>query len=1087
MSLENEDQISTDKPADKLCESKKYSKISYSRDFLLSLRELDICKKLPSAFDQSILSEFEDSSHNILDRQRIPGSLPGQSFRRSEYGSSPPTRGDSSSYSRGIYGRWENRSSGRGDRDSDSQSDWDSDSGRRNGIQTRRSWQTSEHDGLLGSGSFPRPSGHAPGVSAPKVRPNDHYQLNKSNEPYHPPRPYKAVPYSRRDTRDSYNDETFGSSECTSQDRAEEERKRRASFELMRKEQHQAFDDKQKLNPDKHKDEVSFTGLLEDTKDEKTLLNRNNELEESMTPQVSNNDSGKSLFPSQSPASRPLVPPGFRSTLPERISGSKSLIHTHPAEVGKPEIEESLLPATANAVQNRTLGNQEGRESAQEMALSERQHENTSIYASLLNKGEKIANSSLALQVSNKKLGMDDQLYKTSGLSEAPVTLDSGKIVLCDNEKVTSHNIVGDSNQDHSSSILEKLFGTALTVNIGGSSGFIEHHDTKPDDTWSPNTVQSSKFSHWFLEDEKKPADELSSSRPSDLLSLVVGGEKDGFQVPDPKATRHILPDFPFQSSELANRHMTSNVTSTTIGISEQLDNCNEQEAVPTVLTCKDLEQTILSEFSENGSTSQHTMQGLSASGAKIEQPKTDVDNHASQHLLSLLQKGTGLKDMTPSPNLDFEFSNKLHISGVANIGSLLDNQREDSAENIHNTGRTLTLETLFGSAFMKELQSAEAPVSVQRGPVGSARIDVSEPHGLSFPIDGGLFSSTVGDIGSNRTSHESNVLASNYRQPVKSDQIENWLGFNDPQIEVDLSKQTGIPSKLPGFDRTMEIQLPEEESLITVGDPVKPPNMMLVPAGNSTKGESLSSNTPVGIAEKLAALSTIFRDERSMVGQEGQPFVHGPYDLMEPDIPYCNLRAQPPSPQFHPPPMNHGRPSFHPLDSHPAHIKPHMKFMAPESTIHHDGPPNHQLPTNMLRPHLHHPNTGLTGFDLPNQHPMLRQMQMPGNFPPPHLLREFPRGAVLPPQPSHQATGFMQELNPMQGFPLGHRQPNFGGLGMPLPAPDVSSGSNHPDAFQRLIEMELRANSKQVRPFAGVGHSQGMHGHELDMGFRYR
>lgn len=66
------------------------------------------------------------------------------------------------------------------------------DSGRRNSNQSRRSLQVPEHDGLLGSGSFPRPSGFAAGVSAPKIRPNEHYQLNRSNEPYHPPRPYKV-------------------------------------------------------------------------------------------------------------------------------------------------------------------------------------------------------------------------------------------------------------------------------------------------------------------------------------------------------------------------------------------------------------------------------------------------------------------------------------------------------------------------------------------------------------------------------------------------------------------------------------------------------------------------------------------------------------------------------------------------------------------------------------------------------------------------------------------------------------------------------------------------------------------------------
>jgi len=66
------------------------------------------------------------------------------------------------------------------------------DSGKRFGNQPRRSLQGPEHDGLLGSGSFPRPPGYAPGSSAPKFRANDNYQSNRSNEPYHPPRPYKV-------------------------------------------------------------------------------------------------------------------------------------------------------------------------------------------------------------------------------------------------------------------------------------------------------------------------------------------------------------------------------------------------------------------------------------------------------------------------------------------------------------------------------------------------------------------------------------------------------------------------------------------------------------------------------------------------------------------------------------------------------------------------------------------------------------------------------------------------------------------------------------------------------------------------------
>lgn len=52
------------------------------------------------------------------------------------------------------------------------------------------------------------------------------------------------------------------------------------------------------------------------------------------------------------------------------------------------------------------------------------------------------------------------------------------------------------------------------------------------------------------------------------------------------------------------------------------------------------------------------------------------------------------------------------------------------------------------------------------------------------------------------------------------------------------------------------------------------------------------------------------------------------------------------------------------------------------------------------------------------------------------------------------------------------------------LNAVDINRGSNQPEAIQKLLEMEVRA--KQMHPFA-AGNSQGMYGHELDMGLRYR
>ncbi|KAL6982068.1 hypothetical protein U1Q18_023684 [Sarracenia purpurea var. burkii] len=1077
MSLENQTESFPGEAAESFREPKKHSKLSYTREFLLSLSELDVCKTFPSGFDPSVLSEFEDASHGIQDRQRIPSSLPFQSYRRTEYGSSPPTKGDSSNYSHGIYGKWDNRSSGRNERDSDSQSDWDSDTGRRHCNQTRRSWQSPEHDGLLGSGSFPRPSGYVAELSAPKVRSNDHYQLNRTNEPYHPPRPYKAVPHLRRGTNDSYNDETFGATECASQDKAEEERRRRESFELMRKDQKKALQEKNSLNPDKHKNGhiADIVDLLGDTKDGKRVFNRSNELDESLTQPISNNDSSKSSV--QIPGSRPLVPPGFKSTILEKSSTTRPATHSNSAKVEATEIEESLVHSKA-VVQNGTIDIQEVRQSAQKMGFREQQLEIMSIPIPSLNRGEQIVDSSADLEVSYKNLGVDNQLNRLSSLSEASETQDVSRSVEFDTKNVTGPKIIGNSKQDHSKAILEQLLGSASTVNLGESSAIVERHDAEGDGSWSPNTVPSSKFAHWFLEDEKKAALDPMKARPSDLLSLIVGGERSGTQVSDVKATKHIPPDFPIQSAGLTNRNLTSTMASSTIGFSEQ-------EAVLPILTCKDLEQTILSEYSESSETLKAPVKGLSFSGPKTEESKADIDDRASRHLLSLLKKGSGLIDSADSPNLESGSLDKLQAFEGAIVGSSLDNSRQEKTENVHQSGRTLTLETLFGSAFMKELQSVEAPVSIQRGSGSSTRIDISEPHGLSFGVMGdALFPTSIVGIGSERSNQESNILQS------KPDKVENWLGIKDTQVEVAPSNhQSAVLSKLSGFDVAVDVQLPEEESLITVGDPVNnTPNSMFMSTANSTKRQLLLSDKPLDISEKLAALSTVFKDERRMVGQEGPPFVHGPYDPMEADIPFRNFHAQPSSPHFQPPPMNRGRPFFHPLDSYPTHISSQMNFMAPEGIPGHDAPANQQFPTNLSRPSFHHPHTGPpAGYDLPH-HSMLQQMQMSGNFPPPHLRQEFPRGALLPPHPNNHVTGFPRAQNTIHGLPFVHQQPNFGGSGMQLQAPDVSGGTNHPEAFQRLLEMELRANSMKIHPFGAASRGQGMRGHELDnRGFRYR
>ncbi|XVF33265.1 hypothetical protein REPUB_Repub17cG0154100 [Reevesia pubescens] len=1071
MNIENEEQHSLDQLADTSKESQKKSRISYTRDFLLSLSELDVCKRLPPGFDQSILGEFEDTSQ---DRQRILGTLSG--YRRNEYSSSPPTRGDSGNYSRGIHGRWDSHSSGRSDRDGDSQSDWgDSDSGRRYGNQSRRTWQGPDHDGLLGSGSFPRPSGYAAGASAPKFRANDQYHLNRSNEPYHPPRPYKAVPHSRREGNDSYNDETFGSTECTSDDRAEEERKRRSSFESWRKEQQKAFQEK-KINPERRKDYFDISELAADSEDDKGLPNKNKESDEPVL--TSNVDSGKSSLPSHTPASRPLVPPGFTT---------KTSMHSHSSQVSSSEIEGSLL---LNGTSDDLLGKQ-SKQYAEE-TLTEQQLESTSIHLLANNKSEKALNFSSALDKSNEARSIDSQIYKSSSLSEAFEVLGNSEVAELDSKMLQQDKILTETNQDGSTSILDKLFGSALTPNGGVSTNFTEPNDSKADETWAADTSHSSKFAYLFLDEEKKPIDDLSTGRPKDLLSLIQSGEKGGSHVSDGIATKHVASNYPFQISELVDRHVISNLTSPGIENSKQscnINDFNKPAALPAVLTCEDLEKSILSESTEKDPMLPPAVEGWKIHDAESEKQEVNIDNHASQHLLSLLQNKTSMTNVISSANIDIRSSERVQNIETASDDSAPRDSIEVNAENASSSGKSLTLEALFGSAFMKELQSVGAPASVQRGSIESARVDILESNRLPFHVtDDSLLPSTV-HIGSNRTTFETNILPFTQREQIKSDGIqEHLLDYNDARSAVDSSHlRAELRSKLVGFDGSAEIWLPEEDSLIGVSNPVKLPNFM---AGNIKPELLPSQETPIDVAEKLAALKAVFQDERPVVGGlEGPPFLPGRYDMREPDISFRNQNVQPSSPQLHPQ-LNHGSPLIHSLDSHPSNINSHVKFMAPEGIIHHDAPPNHQYPASMLRPPFNHSSSGLTGFDPPMHHPMLQQMPMPGNFPPPHLQRGFPGGAPLPPHSNNQVTGFIQEGNPMHGFPFGHGhrqpQPNFAGLGMP-PGHDVGSGSHHPEALQRLIEMELRSNPKQISPFGAAGHSQGMYGHELDMGFQYR
>ncbi|KAL4361818.1 hypothetical protein GQ457_04G038500 [Hibiscus cannabinus] len=192
MRSENEDQcLMLRSKSEDAARVHKKSKLSYSRDFLISIARFDTCKKLPTGFDNSILRELDDQSNSVLysyqdsDANRFQSSLSHSS-------------------------RW------------------------------------NPEQGLLGSGAFARVHRDVIDTFVPEVQSSGFHLLNRSSEPYRPPHLCKEKYYSGRGSKDHYNDETFGSPHNLSQDRAEMEKMRRDSFELMRKEQEMVTQEQQK-------------------------------------------------------------------------------------------------------------------------------------------------------------------------------------------------------------------------------------------------------------------------------------------------------------------------------------------------------------------------------------------------------------------------------------------------------------------------------------------------------------------------------------------------------------------------------------------------------------------------------------------------------------------------------------------------------------------------------------------------------------------------------------------------------------------------------------------------------------------------
>lgn len=108
--------------------------------------------------------------------------------------------------------------------------------------------------------------------------------------------------------------------------------------------------------------------------------------------------------------------------------------------------------------------------SSEQMGCPE-QYGKTSINASANNTSEKIIDLFSAVDMSNKTTGIDVESLESS--LQALEASENRAVADCKTEKVLANTAIGETSQVHSSSILEKLFCSAIKLD-GGATNFIE-------------------------------------------------------------------------------------------------------------------------------------------------------------------------------------------------------------------------------------------------------------------------------------------------------------------------------------------------------------------------------------------------------------------------------------------------------------------------------------------------------------------------------------------------------------------------------------------------------------------------------------
>ena len=127
----------------------------------------------------------------------------------------------------------------------------------------------------------------------------------------------------------------------------------------------------------------------------------------------------------------------------------------------------------SNSIVNATSNDQEEKQLAEEIGLRMQQDESI-CRGSIDNHSGKGLDLSSAQDVSDKSIGINSILYEKTNVTQALESSTSSELIELNAEKVTGPSILGESIQDPSISILDKLFGGASALNVAGSSSALE-------------------------------------------------------------------------------------------------------------------------------------------------------------------------------------------------------------------------------------------------------------------------------------------------------------------------------------------------------------------------------------------------------------------------------------------------------------------------------------------------------------------------------------------------------------------------------------------------------------------------------------